>query len=105
MSRFSAVLAGTCLFLSAGAAAQDPEPSAPAPTVREIRITGTHDIAVDAVRDAARVTAGEPLPIPADRVDDLAARVVRYYRDEGYTFARVTATFSDGILTFAVDEG
>ena len=63
------------------------------PTVRDIRLTGVHELSADAVRDAARVVIGDPLPIPPDRVDDLAARVVRHYRDEGYTFAEVKAGF------------
>jgi hypothetical protein len=108
MFRFSGALVGTLICVSLPVAAQDsaPQPEV-GPIVRTVRVAGAHELAPDAIRDAARVRIGEPLPIPVDRVDDLAARVVRYYRDEGYTFATATAAFdvAAGELAFAVDEG
>src|SRR5262245_61668735 len=120
MDRSRAALLGIALFLGAPPlhAAQDPpaqppatqQPPAvqePAPLVREIRVTGAHELSRDVIVDAARVRSGEPLPIGVDRIDDLAARIVRHYRDEGYTFANVKAAFDTtaGVLSFTVDEG
>jgi hypothetical protein len=108
MTRLSGAIVGTIAFvcLPAALSAQEP-PAAPAPTVRDIRLTGVHELSADAVTEAARVSAGQPLPVPSDRVDDLGARIVRHYRDEGYTFAEVTSTFeaTTGVLSFDVDEG
>ena len=108
MTRLSGAIVGTIAFvcLPAALSAQEP-PTAPAPTVRDIRLTGVHELSADAVSEAARVSVGQPLPVPPDRVDDLGARIVRHYRDEGYTFAEVTSTFdaTTGVLSFDVDEG
>ena len=108
MFRFSGALVGTLICVSLPASAQDPvrEPEV-GPIVRNVRVAGAHELAPDAIRDAARIRVGEPLPIPVDRVDDLAARIVRYYRDEGYTFATATAAFdaAAGELAFTIDEG
>lgn len=110
MSRSSAVLAGTllCCLIPCAATAQDSAAQpAPAPIVRDIRITGAHELSADDILEAARVERDEPLPVPVDRVDDLAARIVRHYRDEGYAFADVKASFeaAGGVLAFAIDEG
>src|SRR5262245_41223715 len=105
MLRPPGILFGIALLLTAGPlAAQDPSPS---PTIRDIRITGAHELSQNAVIDAARVETGRPLPVPVDRVDDLAARIVRHYRDEGYTFANVKAAFdpASAVLSFTIDEG
>ncbi len=108
MARLSGALVGTIAFLCLPAAliAQEP-PQELAPTVRDIRLTGVHELSSDAIAEAARVTIGRPLPVPPDRVDDLAARIVRHYRDEGYTFAEAKAAFdpASGVLSFEVDEG
>jgi hypothetical protein len=108
MTRLSGAIVGTIAFvcLSAALFAQEP-PAAPAPLVRDIRLTGVHELAADAVTEAARVAVGQPLPVPPDRVDDLGARIVRHYRDEGYTFAEVKSAFdvAAGVLSFDVDEG
>src|SRR5438270_6257042 len=105
MGRSRALLASVVLVLAAGRihAAQDPT----APLVREIRISGARELSEAAIAEAARVEAGRPLPVALDRVDDLAARIVRHYRDEGYTFAVVQATFDPaaGVLSFTIDEG
>src|SRR5215475_8065778 len=100
MIRCTAALAGAigCLLLPAAVFAQD---------IRDIRVTGARELGTDEVIAAARVRRGEPLPEPADNLDDLAARVVRRYRDEGFTFAKVQPTFdaATGVLTLAIDEG
>jgi hypothetical protein len=100
-----AVLVNAALLLTAGPLGAQDTP--PAPTIHDIRITGAHELSQNAVIDAARVETGRPLPMPVDRVDDLAARIVRHYRDEGYTFANVTAAFdaASGVLSFTIDEG
>ena len=112
MDRLSAVVraieVAAVLLGSTGALhAQDTTSQPAPPTVRSIRITGAHELSDEAIHDAARVDTGRPLPLPVDRVDDLAARIVRHYRDEGYTFANVKAAFdeSDGVLSFTIDEG
>ncbi|HEX7137886.1 MAG TPA: POTRA domain-containing protein, partial [Vicinamibacterales bacterium] len=110
MTRFSGALVGTILGLSlpAFAIAQDPpQPPPLPPVVRDVHVNGTHDISNEALLRAARVRVGEPLPVPVDRIDDLADRVRHYYRDEGYSFARVHVTFdpSSAALSFDVDEG
>lgn len=108
MFRFSGALVGTLICVSVPGAAQEParQPEV-GPIVRDVRIAGAHELTPDAIRDAARIRVGDPLPIPAERIDDLAARVVRHYRDEGYTFANVNASFdaASGLLSFEVDEG
>ncbi len=110
MTRFSGALVGTILGLSLPAfvLAQEPTPQTPPPpVVRGIHFTGTHDLADDELQRAARVRVGEPLPVPADRVDNLADRVLQHYKTEGYAFARVHATFDaqTSALSFDVDEG
>jgi hypothetical protein len=108
MFRSSGALVGTLICVCLPAAAREPALQPPiAPLVTDVRIVGAHDVAADAVREALRVRIGEPLPIPVDRLDDLAARVVRFYRDEGYTFATATASFdpASGELHVTVDEG
>src|ERR1051325_2947369 len=105
MTRARAALIGIALLLAAplSLAAQEQL----APLIRQIRITGAHELSRDAIIDAARVDLDRPLPVPPDRVDDLAARVVRHYHNEGYNFATVTAAFDAeaGVLSFAIDEG
>ncbi len=102
------VLAGACLSAIAPALllAQDvPPPSQPpAPIVRSITISGTKEISTQALQNSLGVKVGEPL---ADPPQQLAQRVERQYRDEGYTFARVSAEFdaASGSLSLTVDEG
>src|SRR5262252_3051215 len=112
-----ATLAVVWLALSVSAAtagAQDAQPSAqagaqvPAPTpgqtVRSITIDGAKELSAAVVRSEAGVTEGAALPATPERI---AERVRDAYRDEGYTFARVTATFDadSGALTITIDEG
>lgn len=72
--------------------------------VRSIRIVGAKEISEAGVARASRVVTGEALPVTLEQLRD---RIERHYRDEGYTFARVTPTFDDasGALTIQIDEG
>jgi surface antigen-like variable number repeat protein/surface antigen Omp85-like protein len=104
-----AIVAVVWLAVSAAAAAaQDPQPPAPAPApalmLRSITVAGAKELSPSAVRDAAGVREGEPLTITPERVAD---RVREAYRDEGYSFARVTTVLDaeSGALDIAIDEG
>ena len=76
----------------------------PAPPIRAVHITGAKEIAPQAIEDALRVKIGEPL---VDTPERLAESVTRQYQREGYTFARVKATFDaeSGDLALDIDEG
>lgn len=75
--------------------------------VRDVVVKGAAELSTDTVLDAAQVRSGRPLPVAADRVAELADRVLHRYKDEGYSFATVAATFdeSSGVLQFTIDEG
>ena len=75
--------------------------------IRDILVKGARELSVDTVLEAAAAGRGRPLPVPVDRVSDLADRVLHKYKDEGYSFAKVGASFdeSSGILEFTIDEG
>ena len=108
MIRFSGALVGILICVCAPAAGQDSTSQAEAgPVVHQLRVIGARNLTPDAVREAARVRIDEPLPVPVERVDELAAGVIRHYRDEGYTYANVTASFdsASGELSFDIDEG
>ena len=102
------VPAGAWLSLIApiGVLAQDQPPVAQqsAPIVRSIVIAGTKEVAEQAVLDAIGLKAGQPL---TDTPDHISETIRLHYRDEGYTFARVTSQFDapSGVLSVAVDEG
>src|SRR4051812_14286981 len=102
MISFAVAIAGAWLSIATPAtpAVQDQQPE----PVGAIRITGAKEIPANAVRDALRVKIGEPL---ADTPERIAEAVTRQYRGEGYTFARVKATFdpSSGDLAIDIDEG
>ncbi|HYM22186.1 MAG TPA: hypothetical protein VEU08_03225 [Vicinamibacterales bacterium] len=109
MRRFSCVVAPTVvtLFLASGlAAAQDTAqpPEQPRPIVNDVRIDGAKELGRSVILRAGNVTVGERLP--ADPVV-IAGDVGNRYRDEGYTFARVTARFDEptGVLSLTIDEG
>ena len=103
MFRSAAVLAGAWLSVLTPAAlgAQD-LPSAP--PVRAIHITGAREIAPQTIQEALRVRVGERLVDTPERIGE---SVQRQYRDEGYKFARVKASFeaSTGDLSLDIDEG
>jgi outer membrane protein assembly factor BamA len=108
--RSSALLTAACLSLACTGLvrAQDRPPAeAVNPTVGDIRIAGAHELSGDVIRDAARIAVGRPLPDAPDHLDELRARVLARYRDEGYTFAQASVSFdaASGALTLTIDEG
>lgn len=109
MSRFAATLAGACvcLFLPAALRAAPAQDVPDIPIVRDIRVTGAHELHQDVVLAAARLRVGEPLPVAADRLADLAEPIAARYRSEGYSFAIVKPAFdpATGVLSIAIDEG
>jgi hypothetical protein len=106
--RFSALPVAALFSLAAPAAIQAQDPAAsttqPAPPIREVHLTGTKELSDEVVRRAARIATGEPFTETVERVAELVAQK---YRDEGYSFARATATFepASGVLKIDVDEG
>src|SRR6476646_5385508 len=102
MRRSAVAAAGVWLsvLLPIAATAQD----LPPPVVREVHITGAHEISSEAIQNALRITIGEPLADAPERIADL---VTRQYREEGYTFARVKSSLdaASGALTLDIDEG
>ena len=107
-SSFSALSVAALFSLATPAAlrAQDPPTSTaqPGPSVREVRVTGAKELADDVVRRATRITTGEPF---TETVEHVAESVAQKYRDEGYSFARATASFdpASGVLAIDLDEG
>ena len=75
--------------------------------VLDVIVNGAHEVSDETILEAAGVERGRALPVPADRVGELADRVRHAYKDEGYTFATVAASFdaATNVLTFTVDEG
>src|SRR5471030_2593161 len=93
MLRSSLLVLGVCCWATAPAVfAQEPAAVSPqqAPLLRSIRITGNKEMAEPALREALRVTAGQPLTDTPERV---AERLESQYHEEGFTFARVRADF------------
>jgi hypothetical protein len=86
--------------------AQDfPSPAnQPASVVRDIRITGTRELSEQQVLNTAGVRIGDALPAGADTI---ARTIELRYRNEGYSFASVQASFDEqsGTLMLTVDEG
>ena len=91
--------------LAASAPAQElPQPPGATRTIRSVIITGTRELSRDAVRDAVPVQTGEPT---SESLEHIAEAVQRRYRDDGYSFARVTPLFDEatGTLSLTIDEG
>src|SRR4051812_31881364 len=108
MVRPAFVLAGAWLVvlaLSAPAAlrAQDAAAQAPA-VIRRVEITGAKEIAEPAIRATIGLDAAGSVTADPTR---LAENIAQRYRDEGYTFARVTTQFDAATATLDVkiDEG
>ncbi len=105
MFRSGVLLAGVWLSLCAPIAllAQD-VPVQPAAIVRSVEIRGAKELSEQAIRKALGVQPGQPLP---DTPEQLAEKVARFYRDEGYTFARVTPQLdaASGVFALTIDEG
>ncbi len=104
--RGSALLAGLafCAAAAPTAAQQTPLPAPPRPIVRAAHVSGAHELAERVVLGAAHVSPGEPLP---DAPEEMARDIERRYHDDGYTYARVDASFDEGTgtLDVTVDEG
>jgi len=103
MARSLCALTAACMLAAAVPLAAQSTPANGEP-VRSIRVTGAKELSDRVVARASRVTVGEPLDVDLETIRD---RVERHYRDEGYTFARVTPAFdpATGTLTLQVDEG
>jgi outer membrane protein assembly factor BamA len=84
-----------------GPLGQDPQLQ---PVLRAVKVDGSQELDQESILRAGRLELGKPLPGP---VDDIAHQVEDHYRDEGFTFAEVTAAFDEptGALTLTVDEG
>lgn len=75
--------------------------------VRDVVVNGARELSAEVIRDTAGVERGRVLPVSVDRVSELADRVLHRYKDDGFTFATVTASFDAGTetLSFTIDEG
>jgi len=105
MLRLCSVLAACCALVPATLAAQDtPAPTQQPPAIRDLRITGTHEIATARIVDEVPLRVGEPF---TETVQHVADRVEELYRKDGYSFARARTEFDEasGVLTIAIDEG
>jgi Omp85 superfamily domain len=111
MIRCAAAAAGVSVLVLAPAAlrAQPPaqapvQQSQPAPIVRTITITGARELGEPRVRAELHARQGATLSEPPE---DVARHLEELYREEGYTFARVTASFdqASGALAVSIDEG
>lgn len=74
------------------------------PALKTVNIDGAQELGRDSILEAGRLHIDEPLP---GAPDDIADRIQRHYRHEGFTFAEVKAAFDDssGMLTLTIDEG
>src|SRR5215203_2316545 len=79
-------------------------PTQPPALLKTVSIDGAQELGRDSILEAGRLRIDEPLP---ELPDDIAARIERQYRHEGFTFAEVTAAFDEasGTLTLTIDEG
>src|SRR5689334_15102265 len=109
MIRCAAAAAGVSVLVLAPAAlrAQPPaqapvQQSQPAPIVRTITITGARELGEPRVRAELHARQGATLSEPPE---DVARHLEELYREEGYTFARVTASFdqASGALAVSID--
>ena len=87
-------------LIATAAAAQEVPP--PQPTVTDVVIKGATIFGSDDVHWLLHLRKGEALPAEPEEV---AKRLERLYEREGYTAAKVTATFDAGRLTLIIDEG
>jgi outer membrane protein assembly factor BamA len=100
------LLLGAALWcLSPLVRAEAPQESQPQPApLKTVKVVGAQELDQESILDAGRVRTGEPLPSPPGEIAD---KIERHYRDEGFTFAEVTAEFDEsaGALTLTIDEG
>jgi len=99
-----ALLVCAALLCPSAHAQAPPQPAPPAPTLRTVTFDGVSVFTPSEIRHWLRLDEGEPLPQP---VEKLAEELEEKYHDEGYTQARVRATFDEatGALRLAADEG
>lgn len=92
------------LVVSSVAAAQDLSSTAPQPqpVLTELRLEGATVFSRDDVLWLLKLREGSPLPDPPEAV---AKSLQERYDRDGYSEARVTASFDAGRLTLTVDEG
>jgi surface antigen Omp85-like protein/surface antigen-like variable number repeat protein len=91
------------LALSTPAAAQDPPaPPHPEQVLGELRLEGATVFTRDDVLWLLKLREGSPLPQPPE---DVAKALQERYDRDGYSEARVGASFDQGRLTLTVDEG
>ena len=89
-----------CALIATTAAAQETPP--PQPRVSEIAVSGATIFTPDDIHWLLHLRRGEALPADPD---EIAKRLERLYEREGFTAAKVTATFTAGRLSLAIDEG
>ena len=87
-----------------GPLVQATQPQTQTALLKTVSIDGAQELGRDSILEAGRLRIGEPLP---ELPDDIADRIQRHYRHEGFTFAEVKAAFDDssGMLTLTIDEG
>ena len=92
------------LVVSSVAAAQDLSGTTPQPqpVLTELRLEGATVFSRDDVLWLLKLREGSPLPDPPEAV---AKSLQERYDRDGYSEARVTASFDAGRLTLTVDEG
>ena len=83
--------------------ATQPPPQPPS-LLKGVVIDGAQELGRGSILEAGRLQVDAPLP---EAPGDIAARIERHYKDEGFTFAEVTAAFDEpsGMLTLTIDEG
>jgi outer membrane protein assembly factor BamA len=72
--------------------------------LKSVNVIGAQELDQESILTAGHLRLDEPLPAPADEIAD---KIEHHYRDEGFTFAKVTAEFDEptGALTLTIDEG
>ena len=106
MPGFRSIAIAVCLgALASSAPAQDlSQPPASPHNIGRVVIVGARELSEETVRQALPVELGTPT---VDSLQHIADAVERRYRDDGYTFAHVTALFDEatGTLSLTIDEG
>jgi len=106
----SAVIAAAvfaCALFPGKLAASAAQETTPEIAVRDVVVNGARELSPEVVLETAGVERGRPLPVPVDRISELADRVLHRYKDDGFTFATVAASFdaATAVLSFTIDEG
>lgn len=106
----SGLLSSALVVFASGILPAQTPASAPQQTatiVRSIHVTGNKEFSNEKVIRAAGVTVGEAPSATSETTERVAERVEARYREDGYAFAHVTASFDDasGDFSLTVDEG